>query len=448
MSDSADSSPIILPPTPKPGRTPAEDKARLQEWTRQAEQAIRKIHAQIIDLQSKISGGSSLPNGGSPGEVLAKRSAADGDATWSPTHYIPNGGSIGQALRKKSATDYDAKFADVHEVPVGGTTGQVLKKNSNTDYDAGFADVHEVPAGGRIYEVLSKTSDTDYATQWASVFGCEKSSVAIDLFNDYPVGPITVADRGWGWASPGRITNGAIVTRNMSGGRTENRLSLSGGQYGRTWNWGGDWQGMMFSVLLRLNGAATFSENYAFGISAGTSAMWADPSATNWLGIVGSNGLSGSSIPTWTYVAGARYGRFNSNTFSHAYKVGTTVTGNVGNLTSNPPCIPAEETHYLALSFYIPRNYTASPSTAYTPGYNYFKAVNNELHQEVGSWLRTLFASPRATGSDFQTLYINTASTFPTVTETTGAFDSLNFWWAGVSGIPAELAGVCAVRLY
>lgn len=58
---------------------------------------------------------------------------------------VPEGGTTGQVLKKKSGTDYDTEWADEeggtgHGIPAGGTSGQILSKNSNTDYDAKWID--------------------------------------------------------------------------------------------------------------------------------------------------------------------------------------------------------------------------------------------------------------------------------------------------------------------
>ena len=59
---------------------------------------------------------------------------------------VPEGGTTGQVLKKKSGSDYDTEWADEsgggseHGIPAGGTSGQILSKNSNTDYDAKWID--------------------------------------------------------------------------------------------------------------------------------------------------------------------------------------------------------------------------------------------------------------------------------------------------------------------
>ena len=69
---------------------------------------------------------------------------------------VPEGGTTGQVLKKKSGIDYDTEWADEeggtgHGIPSGGTQGQVLRKTSNDDYDADWSD----DEGGQIIQVES-----------------------------------------------------------------------------------------------------------------------------------------------------------------------------------------------------------------------------------------------------------------------------------------------------
>lgn len=63
---------------------------------------------------------------------------------------VPDGGTTGQILKKKSNTDYDFEWGGTIDpaaaVPAGGTTGQYLKKNSDADYDAEWEDIN-IPGG-------------------------------------------------------------------------------------------------------------------------------------------------------------------------------------------------------------------------------------------------------------------------------------------------------------
>ena len=70
---------------------------------------------------------------------------------------VPEGGTTGQILKKKSETDFDTEWADPGEadLPAGGTTGQVLTKKSNDDGDVEWS----TPAGAG--DMLKSVYDTD-----------------------------------------------------------------------------------------------------------------------------------------------------------------------------------------------------------------------------------------------------------------------------------------------
>lgn len=56
---------------------------------------------------------------------------------------VPEGGTTGQVLVKKSNTDYDTEWANAgagEGVPAGGTTGQILAKKTGADYDTEWVD--------------------------------------------------------------------------------------------------------------------------------------------------------------------------------------------------------------------------------------------------------------------------------------------------------------------
>lgn len=64
--------------------------------------------------------------------------------TITPTS-LPTGGTAGQVLTKNSATNFDASWATLpNDLPTGGTTGQVLTKDSGTNYDVSW----QTPSGG------------------------------------------------------------------------------------------------------------------------------------------------------------------------------------------------------------------------------------------------------------------------------------------------------------
>lgn len=122
-------------------------------------------------------GGSSLPEGGTTGQVLTKKSNVSGDAEWQDVDGLPSGGTTGQALIKKSSSDGDADWEDINALPSGGTQGQVLKKKSNTSGDVEWANDEALPSGGTIGQFLKKNSSTLGDASWADLPTIQVSSM-------------------------------------------------------------------------------------------------------------------------------------------------------------------------------------------------------------------------------------------------------------------------------
>lgn len=101
-----------------------------------------------------------LPDGGSAGQVLGKKSAADGDVEWLDQPMgVPNDGTVGQILTKKSSTPGDFEWQDAQTTAGGGarfrgtwgglppidfTTGIP----ANFSFDVAGATVVDVPDAG------------------------------------------------------------------------------------------------------------------------------------------------------------------------------------------------------------------------------------------------------------------------------------------------------------
>ena len=80
---------------------------------------------------------------------------------------LPEGGSIGQALKKRSNANFDYEWENI-DIPSGGTAGQVLKKRSNTNYDYEWGNA-DIPEGGSIGQVLAKLSNANYDYGWITL---------------------------------------------------------------------------------------------------------------------------------------------------------------------------------------------------------------------------------------------------------------------------------------
>lgn len=92
----------------------------------------------VIDLANLATGGtinvSSLPVGGTTGQVLKKNSATNFDAGWETTHYLTAGGSAGQILTKNSGTDYDASWVSPSAAVTAGGAANSIQYNASGSF--------------------------------------------------------------------------------------------------------------------------------------------------------------------------------------------------------------------------------------------------------------------------------------------------------------------------
>lgn len=92
----------------------------------------------VIDLADLATGGtinvSSLPLGGTTGQVLKKNSNTDFDAGWETTHYLTTGGSAGQVLAKNSSSDYDASWVNPSIALTPGGAPNSIQYNSSGSF--------------------------------------------------------------------------------------------------------------------------------------------------------------------------------------------------------------------------------------------------------------------------------------------------------------------------
>lgn len=152
-----------------------------------AEETARQQADTALEAQLDTLAEHDMPTGGTAGQVLKKKTAADYDTEWAdesaglPTpdsagqvltagedltpewqtpqegHTVPAGGTAGQVLTKKTATDYDVEWktpetggGGTNPLPTGGTAGQVLKKKTAADYDVEWADENTGGGGGSL----------------------------------------------------------------------------------------------------------------------------------------------------------------------------------------------------------------------------------------------------------------------------------------------------------
>lgn len=97
-------------------------------------------------------------------------------------------------------------------------------------------------------------------------------SMAVDYFDQYPVGSSPPISGGIGWNSNGFVHgSSAVVARtNPWTGRSENRLQLQNAAYFRRMPWGNKWQKLRVALVWNSSADADFTNVFAFGVSFGT----------------------------------------------------------------------------------------------------------------------------------------------------------------------------------
>jgi hypothetical protein len=308
-----------------------------------------------------------------------------------------------------------------------------------------------VATGGFTREIVRKKENTGKDITWWNSSSIFDSGICWEVFDEYPVGALAAPDKGAGWGAPGRVTNGMVVTRNRSMGRTQRRLSLAGGQYGRTFAWGNDWLTVRFAVLARVNGAADFKGDFAIGLNNGVEQMYGDATTSRWVGGT-PDPFSNPNWPPWTYNSGTAYPYYKCGGDTHlSTRAGSTETSyiQVGGAT---PLWPSHEQHTIAFAMRFHRtaqlgaaDWEAEILEAY--GGDVSNPGTAEGDCELGVFLHSFANSPFADMfSDFRLLHQANSSGYVSFgNRNFGALDSFNLYWQQTNP-PLEIAAIAVVR--
>lgn len=147
---------------------------------------------------------------------------------------VPDGGTAGQVLKKKSNSDGDYEFGDIVALPDGGTTGQLLAKKTNDDGDAEWIDppstdsiiltpapanhvasgmkialtAHDTQAFGDVGFINSDgevaLADADAIASASAIVMCADASIAANASGNYLMIGIA-CDETWNWTIGGFI---------------------------------------------------------------------------------------------------------------------------------------------------------------------------------------------------------------------------------------------------
>lgn len=297
---------------------------------------------------------------------------------------------------------------------------------------------------------LSASSDTLYPSQKAvktyvdsisAVVANEISNFdgwAIETFEDYSLGANPTLNKGVGWDGNGTGSGITVVSRNIANSKTEKRLSISNGQYGRKFYWGDNWIKMQVALLARISASSTFSGDLEFGVCSGTSSMFSSPSCVSWIG--------GTTLPgngnQFTLTAGTRLNVFLSTYAGFATKRGSGLSNESSGVGSVGQRLAAtgEFRHIIILD--ITRTAVTSSVTtgSYTLSLKWTEVGSQEFDCGKRQFLKLLDDSQQ-----FGWFTIGASHTF-NYDEAVGGLNTFNINWPNITG-SLELSTIAARRL-
>jgi collagen triple helix repeat protein len=287
----------------------------------------------------------------------------------------------------------------------------------------------------------------DSSDEWVHPDG-----LSVDLFEEYSPGVIVAPNGGFGWDSAGVVSGGTIVQRNIANGRTERRLSLSSGEFARKLYVGSDWHRLRIALLLRCNGASTFTANGFIGLCSGTTNPFGG-NTDNAIGIY----FDPANVNSWAFVNGTTVNYFAqsiSTRFVTKRGVGAPVDQG-GGAGSDGRRFASTEALRTMLFLEVERPVFATSATSVS--YSWGMRSTNATQAEFALSKRSLFHSilDSANNSSLaldDTIVTLTGSGSTTVTnsfnddESTGAFDTLNIRWDGAH--PLEICGMAVHKIF
>jgi hypothetical protein len=272
---------------------------------------------------------------------------------------------------------------------------------------------------------------------------------SVEFFEDYVVGANPTLDAGIGWAADGAGSGLSIVNNNIYTGQTENRLQISGGQYGRTMLFGDFWNRIQIGIMFRINGVATFTGDGYVGLCSGTTNMVASATTDNFVGIRWSTQAGG-----WVFSNGTRvdkYTQATSTRFSTRRAVTTTDQG--GGVGSDGRVFSATEGYRSMLFLEIARPVFANDATSvtYDLGMRSTSNANVEFSFSKRSFIDTMLDTAVTNLATMATGAI-TLGAGPVVNsfafdQSTGKLDTLNISWPNTSEL-IEITALAVRKVY
>lgn len=293
------------------------------------------------------------------------------------------------------------------------------------------------------------TNGTNGANGTNGIDATNPDGISWEFFDDYSAGAIATFDQGFGWSANGNGSGTSIVTRSIANGKTEQRLLLDTGEYARTMHFGGEWHRLRIVLLVRANGAATFTSDGKIGICSGSA-------LANTVGSAACNNFAGihfnvAAPNTWTFTPGTKTNFFVQATGTNFItKRAAVVTGQGGGAGSDGRRFGSDEALRTVIVLEISRPVFATPATSVSYAWSMRttsnvnaefslskQALMNLLMSDTTSGMGGSVEATQVTGADAGT--VTNSYSFD---ESTGVLDTLNIQWSATTDLELVAIGV------
>jgi len=255
---------------------------------------------------------------------------------------------------------------------------------------------------------------------------------------------------GYGWSATGVVSGGTIVTRNIPNSKTEKRLELSNGQYGRKFYFGSEWHRLQIVILWCFTGNATFTGDGVVGLCSGTTNMEGSVTTDNFIGVH----FDETTPNSWAYTAGTAQSHYFQATGTRwKTRRGVTNTDQGSGAGSDGRRFAGTEQYRSMMFLEVSRPVAATTATSVT--YSWGMMSTNSVRADFSLSKRAIydvlfdaFASSMAGSNNVNIICQATAvvNSF-SFDESTGVFDTLNIRWTPTTN-KMEIAAIGVRKLY
>lgn len=253
---------------------------------------------------------------------------------------------------------------------------------------------------------------------------------ATEFFDGYSVGAISAFTGGAGWTANGVGSGASIISATMADGRTQNRLALNNGSYGRKMPWGAFWNRIKLVLAVRINSGVTFANTNGFiGVCSGTAQMVDSATCLNFTGIRWGDGTG-----TSTFTAGTKINFFDVPTFRALTKRAAVITDKGG--LSSGHSLSADGGYLSFICMEISRpvfandassiNYSVAEASCNTTTVQF----SHTKDQARGICQGDVTSSLANAGSDVAIIGASGVTATPfAFDQSTGVLDTINLYW-------------------